>query len=26
MGYTPFGQIYTKNYQFWRFWGRKPTF
>jgi len=20
-GYTPFGQIYTKNDQFWRFWG-----
>jgi len=20
-GYTPFGQIYTKNYQFQRFWG-----
>jgi len=21
-----FGQIYTKNYQFQRFWGCKPTF
>ena len=19
-GYTPFGKIYTKNYQFWWFW------
>jgi len=24
--YTPFGQIYTKKYQFWRFWGCTPTF
>ena len=21
-GYTPLGKIYTKNYQFWRFWRR----
>jgi len=25
-GYTPFGQIYTQNYQFWWFGGCKPTF
>jgi len=25
-GYTPFGQIYTKKCQFWRFGGCRPTF
>jgi len=25
-GYTPLKQIYTKNYQFWRFCASKPTF
>jgi len=26
LGYTTFGQIYTKNLQFWRFYACKPTF
>ena len=25
MGYTPFWQIYTPNYRFWRFWGHFKT-